>query len=101
VRVVAVGTSDFVTVFKLCGVEAIEVSSPREMLDVIKRLVKQRDIGLILVEKRLCDEVSNDVTQLKLNYPVPVITEIPGIQEGGKLRKNYMDLLKQALGYGG
>ncbi len=96
-RVVAVGSRPFVAGFRLAGASGIEVDSPESLLRETRRLVKSRDIGLILLDETLSIKVRQEISRIRAEHPTPIIYEVPG--PGSRLEPvNYRDILRQILG---
>jgi vacuolar-type H+-ATPase subunit F/Vma7 len=96
-KVVALGEKAFVTGFVLSGVQGEYVSSPQEALKKIQKLVKDPDVGLIMVSNEIGKPIQDDLTQLRSKRAIPLIYGVPG--PGGKQEKvEYRKMLKQILG---
>lgn len=96
-KVVAVGGKAFVTGFVLSGVNGEYVSSPREALRLVEKLVKDPDIGLIMVSDDMARPIRDDLTTLRTKKAVPLIYEVPG--PGSKVEKvEYRAMLRSILG---
>jgi V/A-type H+-transporting ATPase subunit F len=86
-----------VTGFRLAGVEGVEVTSPQEALEQVERLVRERDVGLILVGDDVAKPIRDRLTTLRSRVAVPLIYEAPAPGSSGE-RMAYRDMLKQLLG---
>ena len=96
-RVVAVGSRPFVAGFRLAGASGVEVDSPEALLRETERLVRARDVGLILLDENLSTGVRQEISRIRAEHPTPIIYEVPG--PGGSLKPvNYRDILRQILG---
>ena len=96
-KVVALGEKAFVTGFVLSGVQGEYVSSPPEALGKIRRLLKDPDVGLIIISSEIAKPIQDDLTQIRSKRPIPLIYGVPG--PGGKQEKvEYREMLKQILG---
>lgn len=96
-RVVAIGSRVFVTSFQLAGVEGIIIESPLDVMNNIKRLVNEKDVGLILVSDDISKPIRNELTELRSKKPIPLIFELPA-PGSHKENVDYRALLKQILG---
>ena len=98
-RIVAIGRRPFVTGLQLAGVEGKEVSTPKEALANVKSLMATPDIGMIIMSDDIEKNIRIEVSDLRLNQPVPIIYSVTA--PGGKQEKvNYRDIVKQMLKIG-
>jgi V/A-type H+-transporting ATPase subunit F len=98
-KIVAIGGRPFVTGLQLAGVDGKEVSTPEEALANVKDLMATPDIGLIILSDDLEKNMRNEVSEIRLNQPVPIIYAIPA--PGGKQEKvQYREIVKQMLKIG-
>ena len=94
-RIVAIGEQAFITGFELTGVEGVETTS-KEALGKLKILMDTPDMGLILVSDDIWKEVSDEMSDLRLKKPVPLIYSVPS--PGSKSEKiEYRELIKRML----
>ncbi len=63
---------------RLAGIDGVVVHTREEVLDAIKKAVKNDDIGILMITEQLVDLVKDEVMELKLRRQKPLITEIPG-----------------------
>jgi len=98
-KIVAVGGRSFVSGFMLAGIEGVEVVDSKQVLEEVKRLMTNKEIGLILVSDALSKDVRNDLTDIRSKQPVPLVYEIPA--PGSKQEKvEYRELIKRVLKVG-
>jgi vacuolar-type H+-ATPase subunit F/Vma7 len=96
-RVVAVGGKAFVTGFVLSGVSGEYVSSPDEALGKVDRLVKDPQVGLIMVSDEVAKPLLTQLTAMRARRATPLIYEVPG--PGSKKEKvDYRAMLRSILG---
>jgi V/A-type H+-transporting ATPase subunit F len=96
-KVVAVGGKAFVTGFVLSGVSGTYVSSPTTALEKIRNLVKDPEVGLIMVSDDIAKPIRNELLAVKSNRAVPLVYEVPG--PGSKIEKvDYRAMLRAILG---
>lgn len=96
-RVVVVGSRVFVTSFQLAGMEGVIIDSPMDAISVIKKLLNEKDIGLILLSDDIGKTMRRELTELRAKMPIPLIFELPA-QGSKKESVDYRALLKQILG---
>lgn len=98
-KIVAVGSRAFISGFQLAGVEGVEVSSPHEALGKIKSLMARRDVGLIIVSNNFWKDISDEISDIRIKQPVPLIYNVPA--PGSKQEKvEYRELIKRMLKIG-
>lgn len=96
-KVVAVGGKAFVTGFVLSGVNGEYVTSSTEALQKIEKLVKDPDVGLIMVSDDVAKPIRDELTNVRTKKAVPLIYEVPG--PGSKAEKvEYRAMLRSILG---
>jgi vacuolar-type H+-ATPase subunit F/Vma7 len=96
-KVVAVGGKAFVTGFVLSGVSGEYVSSPAAALEKIQKLVRDPEVGLIMVSDELAKPIKDELMAVKSTKAVPLIYEVPG--PGSTQEKvEYRAMLRTILG---
>ncbi len=96
-KVVVLGEKAFVTGFVLSGVQGEYVSSSQEALAKVQKLLKEPDVGLIMISNEIAKPIQDELTQIRSKKPIPLIYGVPG--PGGKQEKvEYRAMLKQILG---
>ena len=96
-KVIAVGGKAFVTGFVLAGVSGEYVSSPEEALGKIEKLVRDPQVGLIMVSDEVGKPLGPQLTTIRSQRATPLIYEVPG--PGSKKEKvEYRAMLRSILG---
>ncbi len=96
-KIAAVGTRVFVTGLRLAGIQGHRVDSSAEALAVVNRLMKDKEVGLIIVGDDISREIRAKLNELRSRNPSPLIYEVPA--PGSRKEKfEYRDMLKQILG---
>lgn len=96
-KVVAVGGRAFVTGFALSGVSGEYVSSSDEALGKIEKLVRDPQVGLIMVSDEVAKPLDAQLTAIRTQRATPLIYEVPG--PGSKKEKvDYRAMLRSILG---
>jgi V/A-type H+-transporting ATPase subunit F len=96
-KVVAVGGKAFVTGFVLSGVSGEYVSSPEAALQKVESLVKDPQVGLIMVSDEVAKPIGDQLTAMRSKRAIPLIYEVPG--PGSKKEKvEYRAMLRAILG---
>jgi len=80
-------------------VDGKEVSTPQEALANVKDLMATPDIGMIILSDDLEKNIRDEVSEIRLNQPIPIIYAVPA--PGGKQEKvQYREIVKQMLKIG-
>ena len=58
----------------------------------------KNDAGIILMTNDLTDELQERIKEINLHMPMPVIIEIPGIDNEEGFRRSAMSYISEALG---
>lgn len=96
-RVVAIGSRVFVTGLRLAGIEGLKVDNSTEALEKLNHLLKDKEVGLILISDDISKSIRNKLNEIRSKQPTPLIYEVPA--PGSKREKfEYRDMLKQILG---
>jgi V/A-type H+-transporting ATPase subunit F len=96
-KVVAIGSRIFITSFQLAGIFGIQINSPSEALEQIKRNSVNDEIGLILLSDDVGKEIRPQLTDIRAKRPIPLIFELPS-PGSSKQKIDYRAVLKQILG---
>ena len=62
---------------RLAGVEGVVVHEHDETMNALREAVKDKDIAVIFMTKKLTDLCEKEVLGLKLELKTPLIVEIP------------------------
>jgi vacuolar-type H+-ATPase subunit F/Vma7 len=96
-KVVAVGGKAFITGFVLSGVSGEYADSSASALEKIQKLVRDPEVGLIMVSDEIARPIRDDLVAVKSKRAVPLIYEVPG--PGSKPEKvDYRAMLRAILG---
>lgn len=99
-EICVVGDPDTVTGFKLAGIkEGYKVGEASEALGILRDLIKEKDMGLIIVTERIGEELREEIKAMTEGKVTPIIVEIP--DKGGPIEKKIdpiKELVKRAVG---
>ena len=96
-KIIAVGSKVFVTGLRLAGIEGLVVESDKEALNMVNKLVKDKEVGLVLLSDDISKSIRSKLNEIRSKHPTPLIYEVPA--PGSKKEKfEYRDMLKQILG---
>lgn len=85
--------------FGLAGIRA-QHCSPAELVQIVRELMREEQVGIIAIEERLLDHNSSEALPLlEKNWPgLLIVLPAPGI--GEVAREDYaMQLINKAIGY--
>ena len=83
---------------RLAGIEGVlahEYSEVTEQLDIA---MKDKDVAVILITKKLVDICRDKVYELKLNCPKPLIVEISDRHGNSKIAQTISEYVNEAIG---
>ena len=88
--------------FRLYGIDGLIIDDPNALLKKIRSLISEENVSLILIEESLSKDVQDELKRIRLENPLPLILEMPDVTlEKPYIMRDYMAMLKEALGYGG
>lgn len=96
-QVVVIGSRTFISGFKIAGARGVEVLSPEEALNEINKLVKDPEVGLIIVSEDLSSQFRSQLNEIRARHPVPLIYELPP-PVGQPKKMDYRAMLREVLG---
>ncbi len=62
---------------RLAGIKGTVVESGREAEKLLDSLLKNKEIGIILVTEKLAESLRDKIDEMKQRLPYPLIVEIP------------------------
>ncbi|MCY0858975.1 MAG: V-type ATP synthase subunit F [Sulfolobaceae archaeon] len=98
-KIVVIGDKYTVTLFKLLGTEAEEVSDPSIVDEIIRKYSKREDVDLVLLTQDLYQPAREKVEEVLKSMNKPIVSIIPSPFSEMKpldVRK----MIMQALGFG-
>lgn len=89
---------DTLTGMRLAGVEGEVVHTADEATEVFERVLKNKDIGIIMVTEEITRVVPDLVTDIAINQSIPLLVEIPD-RHGTKRSPTYLtDWINESIG---
>lgn len=77
-RISAVGDFTTITGFRLAGIkDCYEVERSEEARDIIRRLVKEEDMGMIIITEDIAEALREEIDALTEGVVTPLIVEVP------------------------
>lgn len=99
-KICVIGDLTTTTGFRLAGVsESYEVTEPKEALLKLEGLVKDEDVGLIIITENIGDSLREEINTLTEGKITPLIVEIPDKKGPLEERRDPIrELIKKAVG---
>jgi len=99
-KISVVGDLTTITGFRLAGVkDTYEIDEPGRAVSTLKELLKDENIGLIIISEKIADEIREDIEMLTEGRFTPIVVEIP--DKRGPIEKKVdpiKELVKKAVG---
>lgn len=83
---------------RLSGIEGEVVATPEEVETAIKKAMKDKSIGVLLITENLCEMCSDLVYDVKLNHSRPLLLEIPDRHGSGRTKDSITRYVRDAIG---
>ena len=96
-KIYILGDIHTVTALRLAGVEGRVAD--RESVDIhLDELLERGDAGVIVITRELAEEIPEKIYNVNVNSVIPVIVEIPGIDDPRGFSTSILDYITEALG---
>lgn len=83
---------------RLAGIDGVVLHEKEEILRELNKAISDKDIGIIIITEKIMEKVSDEITNIKLERSIPLITVIPD-RHGSKERGNYITkYIREAIG---
>ena len=92
-----IGDMHTVSAFRLAGVKGV-VATPARAAITLEEIVRKKDAGIVLITNELACGLNERITEISLNMPLPVVIEIPGIDDPQGFCRSAMGYVAEALG---
>ncbi len=89
---------DTSTGMRLAGVEGIVVHEAQEVRQALEEAIKNNNIGIVLITEKLVSLASDYINDIKLNYRVPLIVEIPDRHGTGRTPDSITKYVRESIG---
>lgn len=86
------------TGMRLAGVDGVVVHEKQEVKDALDKCLEDRDIGIILITEKLGKLVADEIDDIKLKYPLPLVVEIPDRHGTGRTPDSITRYVREAIG---
>ncbi len=96
-KIYILGDTHTVTSLRLAGVEGRVAD--KESVDIhLNELLERGDAGVIVITRELAEEIPEKIYNVNLNSVIPVIVEIPSIDDPRGFSISILDYVTEALG---
>lgn len=89
---------DTYTGMQLAGIEGVVVHEINELQQQLSILLKNKDIGVILMTKKLINLCHNDIVNYKLSLKRPLIVEIPDRHSCSNIGDSISRYIRESVG---
>lgn len=83
---------------KISGINGVVVHSREEVLKVIDDLLKNKEIGIIIITEKIGLLIPDKLKEVKLSKFLPLIIEIPDRHGSIKEENSILTYIKEAIG---
>lgn len=84
--------------FRYAGLDGSVVESPEQARRVFREIVKDENVGVIIMTERAAETIGEEVTRIMYQSVRPVIVRIPGPEGPSPTRRRLEDLIQEAVG---
>jgi V/A-type H+-transporting ATPase subunit F len=89
---------DTTTGLRLAGIEGVVVHEVEEVNEAINRALEDKEIGVLLITEKLGKLVKGVLSDIKMNYHLPIIVEIPDRHGTGRTADSITAYVREAIG---
>lgn len=89
---------DTLTGLRLAGIEGSVVHEKEELRNELESIVKNKDVGIVLMTEKFSREFPELVNSFKLNYKLPLFIDIPDRHGTGRKPNFITDYVNEAIG---
>lgn len=89
---------DTLTGMRLAGIDGVVVHQESEINQELDRILKDKEVGVLLITEKIGSEVEERVMDIKLNYPVPLIVQIPDRHGSSRGMDSITQYVRDAIG---
>jgi len=82
---------------RLAGMQGEIVQNRDQVVDALKKILKDKEIGIVIVTKKVHGMAKEEITDIKVNREYPLIVEIPG-KKDEKIEDNILKVVRESIG---
>lgn len=83
---------------KISGLLGEVAHTKEEALNIINKVLKDKDVGIIIVTEKIGDLIPEEVTRIKLAKTFPILVEIPDRHGSSRGSDHIVKLVKESIG---
>ena len=83
---------------RLAGIEGCVVHEYEETVEAIKKVISDKEIGILLVTEKIGDLVGDYIKELTITLHTPIITEIPDRHGTRDIAGSINSLVQESIG---
>ncbi|MGH4051009.1 MAG: V-type ATP synthase subunit F [Clostridium sp.] len=83
---------------KMVGIESIVLHQKEEIIETIRKIKKDPEIGIIILTEAIALLIPDEVDSIKLSKESPLIVEIPDRHGWSKGSDSILKYVKEAIG---
>ncbi|HPP05941.1 MAG TPA: V-type ATP synthase subunit F [Syntrophorhabdaceae bacterium] len=84
--------------FRLIGVDAKVVTTPKEAESTLMEILTKQDYGVVIIDEETANWIRPHIDRIRMELSRPLIVEIPGPKGPTKLRKSLREFVQEAVG---
>lgn len=89
---------DTKTGMRLAGVTGVVVHKREDAIKVIEDVLKDREIGILVITEKIAGEIPDVLDNIKMNYPMPLVVEIPDRHGSSRGTDSITRYVREAVG---
>ena len=99
-RIVVVGSSDFIIGFQLAGIKDVyEAEDEWKAKSVLEEIKGMENVAIVIIPKRISYKIRDFIDEWKREKDIyPVILELPDVHEREEYEDYMREIVKRALG---
>lgn len=89
---------DTLTGMRLAGIDGVVVHKDMEINQELDRILKDKEVGVLLITEKINKEVEKRIMDIKMNYTIPLVVQIPDRHGSDKGMDNITRYVRDAIG---
>lgn len=89
---------DTLTGLRLGGIEGIISHSANDTSRYIDEVINNNEIGILLINEKLANDVRDKIHNIRMNYKTPLIVEIPDRNGFGRRKDFLTSYINESIG---
>lgn len=89
---------DTLTGMRLAGIDGTIAHTENEVHNELDRILKDKEVGVLLVTEKAYKLVEKRVLDIKINYPTPLIVQVPDRHGSDRGLDSITKYVREAIG---